>query len=218
MVKYMNENQPTEEEKGEKVKKWIEIGIVVTVIAGLLFAAYWWFVLRTRVYTDTADIEAPLIEIGPDAPGILKQVLVKDGDNVAASMPVARVGDSYLLTSSSGLVVGTDNSIGALFSPGQAVVTMINPSDLRLVAKVAENSGLADIKPGDKVSFTLDAFGSKKFSGTVDEIVPTSYQSSLAFNISGKRQEQQFEVKISYDAISHPEILNGMSAKVWIYK
>ena len=201
-----------------KVKKWIEIGVLIAIIVSLLFAAYWWFVIRTRVYTDKADIEAPLIEISPSTPSILKEVLVKEGDTVSTNTPVARVGDSYLLTSSSGLVVGIDDSVGALFSPGQSIVTMINPSDLRLVAKVDENNGLSDIKPGDKVVFTLDAFGSKKFTGTVDEIVPTSYESSIAFNISSTREEQQFQVKVSYDAIDHPEILNGMSAKVWIYK
>jgi multidrug resistance efflux pump len=95
---------------------------------------------------------------------------------------------------------------------------MINPADMYLVAKVNENDGLSDIKPGDNVVFTLDAFGRKKFTGTVSEIVPTSYESSVAFNISDTRQEQQFEVKINYDAVDHPEILNGMSAKVWIYK
>ena len=95
---------------------------------------------------------------------------------------------------------------------------MIDPSQLRLVARVDENAGLSDIKPGDKVVFTLDAYGSKKFDGTVDQIIPTSYESGVIFNISDTRQEQQYEVKISYDAESHPEILNGMSARVWIYK
>ena len=66
--------------------------------------------------------------------------------------------------------------------------------------------------------FTLDAFGGKKFDGAVEEIVPTSYQSGVIFNISDTRQEQQYQVKISYDALTHPEILNGMSARVWIYK
>jgi multidrug resistance efflux pump len=214
----MNENDAKEEARKGKIKKWIEIGVIIAIIGALLFAAYWWFVIRTRVYTDTADIEAPLIGIGPESPGILKQILVKDGDILATSTPVARIDNTYLITNSSGVVVGTDDAVGSLFSPGQAVVTMINPADLRLVAKVDENNGLADIKPGDKVVFTLDAFGSRKFTGTVDEIVPTSYQSSIAFDISDTREEQQFEVKIFYDVADNPEILNGMSAKVWIYK
>ncbi len=215
----MNEtNIEKEMARRANIKKWIEIGVIIAIFAGLLFAAYWWFVIRTRVYTDSADIEAPLIELSPETPGVLKQVLVKDGDIVATSTPVAQIGDTYLITSSSGLIVGTDDSIGTLFSPGQAVVTMINPAELRLVAKVDENNGLSDIKPGDEVVFTLDAFGSRKFSGTVDEIVPTSYASAIDFNISDQRQEQQFEVKISYDVMDNPEILNGMSAKVWIYK
>ncbi len=201
-----------------KIKAWIEIGILVAIVAVFLAAAYWWLFIRTRVYTDSASISAPLIQISPDNPAILKEVLVKDGDMVATSTPVARVGDSYLLTSSSGLIVNTDDSVGTLFSPGQAIVTMINPSDLRLVAKIDENAGLSDIKPGDKVVFTLDAFGGKKFDGAVEEIVPTSYQSGVIFNISDTRQEQQYQVKISYDALTHPEILNGMSARVWIYK
>ena len=201
-----------------KIKAWIEIGILVAIVAVFLAATYWWLFIRTRVYTDSASISAPLIQISPDNPAILKEVLVKDGDMVATSTPVARVGDSYLLTSSSGLIVNTDDSVGTLFSPGQAIVTMINPSDLRLVAKIDENAGLSDIKPGDKVVFTLDAFGGKKFDGAVEEIVPTSYQSGVIFNISDTRQEQQYQVKISYDALTHPEILNGMSARVWIYK
>jgi len=212
------DNSDIEAKKKANVKKWIEIGVIVAIFAGILFAAYWWFVIRARVYTDAADIEAPLIQISPETPGILQQVLVKDGDMVATSTPVARVDNTYLTTDSSGMVVGTNNAIGTLFSPGEAIVTLIDPAALRLIAKVDEDKGLAGIKPGDAVVFTLDAFGSKKFTGTVDEIVPTSYQSSVTFNISDTRQEQQFEVKISYDAVDHPEILNGMSAKVWIYK
>lgn len=211
-------DEAKETARREKIKKWIGIGVVIAVVACLCFAAYWWFVIRTRVYTDKADIEAPLIEISPEMPSVLKQILVKDGDVVPANTPVARMDGTDLITSSPGIVVGTDDAIGSLFTPGEAVVTLVNPDDMRLVAKVDENNGLADIKPGDKVVFTLDAFGSTKFTGTVDEIVPTSYQSSVVFDISDTRQEQQFEVKISYDAADHPEILNGMSAKVWIYK
>jgi multidrug resistance efflux pump len=214
----MNENEPKEIARTGKIKKWIEIGIIAAILVALAFAAYWWFVIRTSVYTDKADIEAPLIYLGPQSPAVLKEVLVKEGDIVATNTPVARLGDTYVLTGSSGLIVGTDDSVGALFSPGQAVVTMINPADLRLVARVDENAGLVDVKPGDKVVFTLDAFGGKKFDGVVDTIVPTSYQSSVVFNISDQRAEQQFAVKISYNVALHPEILNGMSAKVWIYK
>jgi multidrug resistance efflux pump len=214
----MNENEITEAARRGSIKKWIEIGIAAAVIVALAAAGYWWFVIRGQVYTDKADIEAPLIALSPESPGILKQIMVKEGDKVATSTPVARVGDSYIITNSSGLIVGINDSVGALFSPGQAVVTMVNPADMKLVARVDENGGLADVKPGDKVVFTLDAFGSKKFDGTVDSIVPTSYQSSVSFSISDQRAEQEFAVKISYDVADHPEILNGMSARVWISK
>jgi len=69
-----------------------------------------------------------------------------------------------------------------------------------------------------KPSFTVDAFGSRKFQGIVDEISPTARQEDIVFNISDKRQTNQFDVKIRFDVSAYPEIKNGMSAKVWIYQ
>jgi len=62
----------------------------------------------------------------------------------------------------------------------------------------------------------VDAFDSKQFTGTVEEISQTSDQSSVVFSISDKRDEKNFSIKVKYD--NYPELLNGMSAKAWIYK
>jgi multidrug resistance efflux pump len=95
---------------------------------------------------------------------------------------------------------------------------MIEPKELRIVGHIAEDKGLADIKLGQKVVFTVDAFGSKEYSGVVSSISPTSRNSDIVFSISDKRQEQEFDVKVSYDVKSAPELKNGMSARMWIYK
>ena len=55
---------------------------------------------------------------------------------------------------------------------------------------------LSDIKVGQNAIFTVDAFGSKKYSGIVDEINPTSDAGDIVFNISNTRQEMNFDVKV----------------------
>jgi PAS domain-containing protein len=88
---------------------------------------------------------------------------------------------------------------------------------LRVVAQVEEDKGLANIKVGQRVAFTVDVFGSKKFEGVVDEVSPTSRQGDVVFNISSQRQVNEFNVKIRFDVSKYPELKNGMSAKAWIY-
>ena len=95
---------------------------------------------------------------------------------------------------------------------------MINPNDLRVVGQVEEDKGLKDIKIGQSAIFTVDAFGSKQYSGIVDQINPTSDAGDIVFNISNTRQENNFDVKIRFDVNQYPELKNGMSAKLWIYK
>ena len=95
---------------------------------------------------------------------------------------------------------------------------MFDPNELRVVVSIDENKGFSDIALGDRAEFTVDAFGGKKYSGYVSDIAPSAHQNDVVFSISDKRQTQQFDVKIAFDPAEYPEILNGMSAKVWIYK
>ena len=207
------------QKKGSRLASWrtVKILAALIVLAALAATSYWWFVLRTQVYTDDAHIYAPLIELSPSEPAVLKKVLVKEGDIVVANQPVARVGDVYLTATTGGLVVKVNNAPGTLFAPGTPIVEMVNPDDLRVDAKIPENGGFSSIHVGDNVTFTVDAFGSKQYHGVVDEIAKTAYQSSVVFSISDTRPTQDFEVKIKFDPREYPELLNGMSAKVWIH-
>jgi len=196
---------------------WIRTGIVVALIAAIAGGFIYWRVTSTRVSVDTASIEAPLIALAPSQAGTLEEVYVNVGDSVAENATVARVGNELIKTSVAGVVVSTPNTIGAQIDPGTAVVTMIDPTQLRVVGAVDEDKGLDRIKVGDSVTFTVDAFGSEQFNGVVDEISPTSEQSGVVFNISDKREVKQFDVKARFDTSAHPELKNGMSARMWIY-
>ncbi len=210
--------QPKKEKAGnEKRKLLIAALVALFVIAGFGGAAYLG-VTSKRVYIDKSEINAPEIALSPTKAGILEELFVKPGDWAEQDSVVARVGDDLVKTKDAGLIVATENNIGKTFNPGEAVVTMINPEDLRAVGHLEENKGLDAVKVGQPVLFTVDAFGSKQYTGTVDEISPTSRASGVVFNISDKRETRQFDVKVRYNIDDYPELKNGMSAKIWIYK
>lgn len=190
---------------------------MLVVIAAISASAYW-MVTKDRVYTDDAQVYAPQIALAPSAPGTLEQIFVQDGDIVAANTVVARVGNELIKTKTPGLVVSTVQDGGKLVNAGESVVTIIDPDELRVVAKIDENKGLNSIHAGQPVVFTVDAFGSKKYNGIVDEVSSTSHAGDVVFNISDQRPVAQFDVKIRFNSQTYPELKNGMSAKVWIYK
>ena len=134
------------------------------------------------VYIDTATISAPLIQLTPVSAGSLNAVYVNEGDTVAANTPVAEVGTEIITTKVAGTIVQVTDTIGAHIAPGESVVEMIDPSQLRVVGKIDETKGLSEIQIGDSASFTVDAFGSKSFTGVVDEIAPTVI-SPMSFSI-----------------------------------
>ena len=205
------------DEKNSTRTLWVRTGIVVLLIACIAGGFIYWKITSARVAVDSASIEAPLINLAPSEPGTLNEVYVQVGDQVNQNAAVARVGNELIKTTVAGVIVSLTQNIGAQVNPNQPVATMIDPSALRVVGSVDENKGLDRIAVGDPVIFTVDAFGSKQYSGIVDEGSPTSEQSGIVFNISGQREVKQFDVKARFDTSAYPELKNGMSARMWIY-
>jgi len=198
-------------------RTWIITGIVVLLIAAATGGGIYLYIEGQRVYVDQSSIIAPEIDLSPSSPGILQDVYVNEGDEVPANFTVAQVGDQLIQTQVAGIIISVPDQVGAEVTAGSPVVTMIDPTQLRVVGQVQENEGLDRIKVGDAVTFTVDAFGSQKFSGVVDEVSPTSQQSQVVFNISDQREEQDFDVKARFDTTEYPQLKNGMSARMWIY-
>jgi multidrug resistance efflux pump len=198
-------------------KPWVQsLAGIILIVIGLIGLLYWKST-SSYVAIEMSQISAPIIIIGPESEGILSEMYVKPGDTVALNEPLARVGGETLSAKTSGIIVSTVNTPGQVFMPGSSVVSMVDPNQLRVVGKIDENKGLSSIKIGDPATFTVDAFGNTQFTGIVDEISPTSDQSSVVFSISDKREIKQFDIKVRYDTTLHPEFKNGMSAKLRIY-
>jgi multidrug resistance efflux pump len=200
-----------------KAQAAIVLVLLIIIVSGL---AYWQEDSR-KIYIEKSGISAPIISLIPANAGVLDRVLVKEGDKVSRNKVLAYMTDgSELRAGTNGLVIYVNNVPGQTFSPlmGTPVIKMIDPSELRVVGRIAEDKGLASIKEGQKVFFTVDAFPGKEYTGVVDLLVPTSKDSDIVFSISDKREEKEFEVKVKYDIYAYPELKNGMSAKMWIYK
>ncbi len=190
------------------------LALLIIAIAGI--ASYFIFADR-EVAIDTSSISAPIITLSPVSSGRLNAVYVNEGDILPANTPVALVGTEVLKTKVAGLIVQVNDTIGAQIAPGASVVEMIDPTQLRVVGRIDETKGLAQIRVGDPVTFTVDAFGSELFNGVVDEIAPTSNQSGIVFDISSQRETQQFDIKVRFNTSTYPQLKNGMSARMWIH-
>ena len=192
-------------------------GLALAILAVASIVSYFIF-SNKEVSIDSSSISAPLINLSPISSGRLNAVYVHEGDVLLANAPVALVGTEVVKTKTAGLIVQVTDTVGAQIAPGQTVVQMIDPTKLRVVGKIDENKGLAQIHVGDPVTFIVDAFGSESFPGVVDEITPTSNASDIVFSISDKRAEQSFDVKARFDIQAYPELKNGMSARMKIYR
>ncbi|MBU6141518.1 HlyD family efflux transporter periplasmic adaptor subunit [Patescibacteria group bacterium] len=197
---------------------WVIAGITILVCAGIVAGALYWNALQSRVYIENAVVTATETDLAPQGPGILQQIFVKEGDTVPTNAVVARVGNELIKTTEAGTIISVNAAIGKLFNPGETVVGMIGSEELRVVGHLDEDKGLQYVHVGQAAVFTVDAFSSKEYYGVVDEVSPSSRQGDVVFNISDQRQTNQFDVKIRFDAAQYPELKNGMSAKIWIYK
>jgi len=205
------------EEKKVERNIWISTGLIGFLILCVAGGLIYYRINHNRITIDNSNIVAQEIDLAPQGSGILEQVYVHEGDTIPANTPVAQVGTEVITSKVAGEVITVQNNIGKLISPGEAVVTMIDPTTLRVVGQIDEDKGLSSIAVGDPVTFTVDAFGSKQFAGVVDEISPTSNQSGIVFNISDTREVQQFDIKARFDVNQYTGLKNGMSARMYVY-
>ncbi len=72
-----------------------------------------------------------------------------------------------------GIVSDRPASAGDVVSPGTALVTIIDPSSMRLEAAVASDQ-IVLVRPGAKVRFRVRGFSTDVFTGTIDRLSPTA--------------------------------------------
>jgi multidrug resistance efflux pump len=194
-----------------------EIALLVVVVA--VAGAYLYLQdMGGKIYVEKAEISAPVISIGSPVSGRIERVYVTEGDSVSEGQRLALIGNTTIYSQARGIIIWTRDSPGQMTGPSDTIIRMVRPGDFRVVGRVQEDKGLRDIQPGQSVTFTVDAYGDTKYAGHVDSVAMTARSSDIVFSISDKREPREFEVRVLYDAAAHPELKNGMSARMWIAK
>lgn len=187
--------------------------LVILLVGGL----YFYESRVDRIFIDDSLVQGSIITIAPSAGGELNKLYVYEGENVNNGDPLAEIGNQLVRADSDGLIVQANQAIGSTISVASPAIQMIDPATLRIAGTIDENKGLSQIKVGQVVSFTVDAFPGNTYWGYVDEVSPTSKQTALTFTISSERPTQQFTIFARYDPQKYPEIKNGMSAKMTVF-
>ena len=217
-----NINQPnhvSEEIKKENIfkKGWMQSLIAVIVIFGLLAVFLFWQTKKNTIFIENSELEAPIVNLSPTAPGVLNVLYVKEGDNVSANSQVALVGSQIIYTKDAGIVSYAPLVLGSYYSPGQTVASVVNVREMKVKGEIEETKGLKDIVVGQRATFTVDTFPGKNYEGVVDEISAASNDTGVLFSISDKRPIKKFDIKVKFDVSKYPELKSGMSAKITVY-
>ncbi|MFL5821698.1 MAG: HlyD family secretion protein [Solirubrobacteraceae bacterium] len=198
-------------------RRIVPVAVIVVLLAGAGGGYYVWQVSQ-RVKIDDATIDAPQTTLPAHAGGNLKAVYASVGDMVRPYRPLARVGNEVITSDVSGMVISIRQDVGAFIPPGTTVVTLINPRAQRVEGQIEEDKGLSDLRIGQRAVVKVDAFGGRKFPGTVEEISDQPHQQAINFSISDKRQTQKYDVKVRLVGPPDPGLRQGMSARIWVYK
>lgn len=213
----------------EKRKKLIYLILTVMIVAFSCIGGYYWYQNTFFVSTEDAAVKGDLVSVGPQISGKLMELNVEEGDTVIKDQIIARQGISnpqetnidqtVLRAPISGIVIKKQGTVGEIISPGQTIAMIVDPAKLYVTANIEETK-LGYVKQGQKVDITIDQFGKKKFTGTVNYVGQASNStfSLLPTSTSGTFTKviQKIPVKIELDK-NDATLLPGTNAVVNIH-
>lgn len=120
-----------------------------------------------------------------------------------------KLGYTQVFAPVDGMVTRKGVEVGSTIQAGQALLALVSLDDTWIIANYKE-SQISHMKPGQKVSFKVDTYPGKKFSGVVDSIMAgTGAAFSLLppENATGNyvKVVQRVPVKILIDKTSDPD-------------
>ncbi|MGE3177239.1 MAG: HlyD family secretion protein [Vicinamibacterales bacterium] len=140
-------------------------------------------------------------------------------DHARAALGQAELNLQYATVRAPGAGVVARKSVnpGQVIQPGQPLLAIVGVEDVWVVANFKETQ-LADIRPGQRATVAVDAYGGRTFTGTVEAIGgATGARFSLLppENATGNfvKVVQRVPVKIVLDPGQHPDVVlrPGMS-------
>lgn len=227
----METETPMEIKKDNK-----KLMMIVVLIAGILticgVTGYYWYMSAYYVRTDDARVDATMVSVSPQMSGKIAEIYVAEGDTINQGALIARQVDLTLASGTnldvaiiksplSGTVIKKIGNVGETGIPGQPIVMVADISSAFITANV-EETDLSQVKPGQLVDFTVDAFPGVNFTGQVSSIVnaTTSTFSLLGSTNTGgnyTKVVQRIPVKINIKNLQGCKLMPGMNAFVKIH-
>ncbi len=134
---------------------------------------------REQANTDLATAQASLAADQANLAGANTQVSVLTARltqaEAAATQAALDLSHTKIFSPFTGIVGDKSVAIGDYLQPGTQIMAIVPLSQVYVIANYKENQ-LTRIRPGQKVSLSVDAFPNLKVTGTVDSISPASGQ------------------------------------------
>src|SRR5256714_1462101 len=142
---------------GRRGTVFMIMGVVLLALVGL--GARRWIYGLSHVSTDNAQVDGHIVPILPKVGGFVTEVRIDENQNVKA-------GDT--------LVVLDDRDYKVrLAQAGQPLMSVVPLEDVWVTANLKETE-VADVKPGEPVDFTVDAYPGTHFRGHVQSLSPAT--------------------------------------------
>ena len=142
-----------------------------------------------------------LVEAGP-RPGQVDTARAQLAQAEASLVQArARLADTRIEAPMDGVVLRKNLEAGATASPGTAIVTLVDPSDLWVRVYIAETD-LGRVKIGQAARITVDAFPGQPFEGRVTEVASAAEFTPRNVQTQKERVNLVFRVKV---AIVNPD-------------
>jgi multidrug resistance efflux pump len=217
-----------------KVKRSTRIGLIVVVvlalIAGAAFGARYFLETRHYVSTDNAQVDGDRISVNAPASGYLINWTATEGTELTADEVVGRikvlggfVQPQQSIRAPADGTVAVDNGVeGTYVTAGTQLAIAYDVSNVYVTARVDETD-VNDIRAGQTVRFTVDAFPGTDFTGVVRQVQRGAAGEFSLFpqsNSTGNFQKvtQVIPVKISIDDLHGLRLVPGMNVVVDIRK
>ena len=212
---------------------FVPVLIVVALLAIAGGVGYWIYNSYMFYQTDDAQLNSTIVNVSAPMTGILSTLSVKQGDAVTSGQAIGTItGASTTATSGpssmnltspiSGTIVNIAAVQGQGVAPGLTILQVTDLSTLNVVAYVDENA-INNIKVGQSVDITIDAYKDTSFTGHVQQIIQAAASEFSLIpsqdNASGNftKVGQRIPVVITLDGNGGKDIVPGLSAEVSIH-
>jgi len=211
-----------EEKKKGKNKIIIVLALTLILAAGVGLGFY--FILRSANYvvTENARVTATLIHITPTMPGRLERYTIYEGRYVMENEILGWLenGESFR-SPLNGIVVRSFAVQDQVVSPLEPLAVIADLNSIHIQANI-EETNITQLRRGQPVSVTVDAFGRRQLSGIVSEIGWITNAeitgNSMFFNTGGTFTKVTQIIPVKIDITEDIDLSNliGLNARVRI--